>query len=447
MTISFLRTSSRQHKKLTRIVEEHDYPLYLYDFDKIEHQFNRLEASVPDNLQVHYTLKANSNLAICHHLSQLGASADISSIGELVAAIKAGFAPEKIIFTGPGKSDRELSFALKQSIGLIAVESVNEARRLNSLAAEYGLKQDILVRINPLYRTSNSCEVSQGNSSCNIKIDSNTPIQLISTSASKFGIDEQMVLEALEEIVSLENINLKGIHIFTESNVLDYRQLIASCQNTISIANRLRDQGYPISIVDFGGGIGVPYNDVDAEFDVEKFGQQMQLISDNNPYQYNYIFELGRYLICEAGSYVTEVIDIKESQEKKFLILDGGVHQLFRLSMMKASKFMDVLGKERVTTKTVTLAGKLPTPLDIMVEEVEVPHNVEIGDRIIIYNCGAYGFNHSLTNFALHNYPAEIAFSKDKIAVIREPGKVEDFFVNQQFPFVENPENKLATFV
>ena len=447
MTINFLRTPSRKHKEITSMIEEHDYPLYLYDFDKIEHQFNRLTTFLPDNIQVHYTLKANSNLAICHHLSQLGASADISSIGELVAAIKAGFASEQIIFTGPGKSDKELSFALKQGIGLIAVESINEARRLNSLAAEYGLKQDILVRINPLYRTDNSCELSQGASSCNVEIDSNTLIELISTSASKFGIDEQIVLEALEEILSLENINLKGIHIFTESNVLDSQQLIASCQNTINIANRLRDRGYPISIVDFGGGMGVPYNDVDAEFDVEKFGQQMQSISDNNPYQYDYRFELGRYLICEAGSYVTEVIDIKESLGKKFFILDGGVHQLLRISMMKASKFMDVIGKERVKTEKVTLAGKLPTPLDIMVEDVEVPDNVTIGDRIVIYNCGAYGFNHSLTNFALHNYPAEIAFNKDEIAMIREPGKVEDFFVNQQFPFVASPENKLVTSV
>jgi len=447
MTINFLRTLSRQDKKSINIFKEHDYPLYIYDFDKIECQFSRLQEFLPDNIQVHYTLKANSNLAICNHLSQLGVSADISSIGELVAAIKAGFSPEQIIFTGPGKSDRELSFALKQNIALIVVESLNEACRLNSLAVQYGIRQDILVRINPLYRTTNSCEVSQGSSSCNINIESNTPIQLISQSASKFGIDEGVVSEALGEIQSLENINLKGIHIFTESNLLDYQQLIASCQNTINIANRLRDQGYPISIVDFGGGMGVPYNDVDPEFDVEKFGQQMQSISEQNHYRYDYIFELGRYLVCEAGSYVTEVIDIKESQGKKFFILDGGVHQLLRTSMKKASKFMDVVGKDKLATEKVTLAGKLPTPLDIMVEDVEVPDNVEIGDRIVIYNCGAYGFNHSLTNFALHNYPAEVAYSKGQIEVIRESGKVEDFFLNQQLPFVKSMNSELVNLV
>ena len=197
----------------------------------------------------------------------------------------------------------------------------------------------------------------------------------------------------------------------------------------------MREQGYPISIVDFGGGMGVRYNNVDAEFDIKEFGKQIQTISDNNPYQYQYFFELGRYIVCEAGSYVMEVVDIKESQSKKFFILDGGVHQLLRTSMKKANKFMDVIGKEKINTEKVTFAGKLPTPLDIMVEDVEVPDNVEIGDRIIIYNCGAYGFNHSLTNFALHNYPAEIAYSKGEIQVIRESGKVEDFFINQKlFP-------------
>lgn len=430
----------KKKQQIETIVKLQQTPLYVYDFDKIEHQFNQLVQCLPNNVQVYYTLKANSNLAICYHLANLGASADISSIGELVAAIKAGHSPEKILFTGPGKTTRELSFALKQGIGLVVVESVNEAHRLNALAQESGVKQDILIRINPLYRTSNSCEVRQTDSNCNLDANSDTPIQLISQNASKFGIDEQRLLEALNQIVSLSNLNLKGIHIFTESNLLDYQQLVASCENTINIANRLRDEGYSISIVDFGGGMGVPYNAIDAEFDIQKFGQKMQEISDNNPYEYEYIFELGRYLVCESGSYVTEIVDIKESQGKKFFILDGGVHQLLRtsISMKKASKFMDVVGKEKVTSEKVTLAGKLPTPLDIMVEDVEVPEDLEIGDHLVIYNCGAYGFNHSLTNFALHNYPAEVAYQNGMIKLIRSRGKVDDFFINQNMSFLSD---------
>ena len=253
--------------------------------------------------------------------------------------------------------------------------------------------------------------------------------------------------KAIKQIKSLSSLNLKGIHIFTESNVLDYRQLLASWMNTIAIANRLNDRGYAISVLDFGGGIGIPYNWVDAEFDMESFGRELQEIFENNPYPYDCMVEIGRYLVGEAGCYITEVVDIKESLGKKFIIVDGGVHQLLRTSMKKASKYMEVLGKNDRPTQTATLGGKLPTPLDVMVEDVEVPDNLEIGDRIAIYNCGAYGFNHSITNFILHNYPAEVAYSNGEIQLIRKPGKTEYFFVNQKLPLVENLENQFYAVV
>ena len=102
---------------------------------------------------------------------------------------------------------------------------------------------------------------------------------------------------------------------------------------------------------------------------------------------------------------------------------------------------MDVIGRDKTNTEKVTFGGKLPTPLDIMVEDVDVPVGVEIGDRIIIYNCGAYGFNHSMTNFTLHNYPMEVAHTQGFVKVIRESGKVEDFFINQNMPFVNAYNN------
>ena len=424
-------------------------PLYLYDLNKIDRQYAQLREYLPPNFRIHYALKANSNLTICHRLAQLGAAADVSSLGELSAALKTGFPPELILFTGPGKTNLELVAALEAGIGTIVLESVNEARRLNDLAQKYGSKQQVLLRINPLYRTSESCEISQGVSQCQSNngndSESRMTIQTIATTASKFGVDEAQAEEAIATISSLSHLNLQGIHIFTESNVLDYQQLLAGWQNTIAIANRLNEQGYPLSQIDFGGSIGVPYNAVDNEFDMESFGWELQRVFQNNPYPYDCKVEIGRYLVGEAGCYVTEVVDIKESQGKKFIIVDGGVHQLFRLSMKKASKYMEVLGKSNSRTQKVTLAGKLPTPLDIMVEDLEVPEEIEISDRLVIYNCGAYGFNHSLTNFCLHNYPGEVAYSNGEIRLIRESGKVEDFFLNQKLPFVENPEKKLAT--
>ena len=128
-----------------------------------------------------------------------------------------------------------------------------------------GIKQDVLIRINPLYRSSQSCEIRQQGTNCDGSKEENgsqpkATIQTIVSSASKFGVDEALALEEIGAIASLAHLNLQGIHIFTESNVLDYKQLLASWTNTIDIANRIADQGYPISQIDFGGGIGIPYN-------------------------------------------------------------------------------------------------------------------------------------------------------------------------------------------
>ena len=427
--------------------QKYGTPLYLYDFHKIGHQYAKLREYLPPNFKILYTLKANSNLSICHKLAQLGAGADISSIGELGAALTAGFSAEQMTFTGPGKTNLELKTALQARIGTIVLESVNEACRLNNLAEQEGIKQEVLIRINPLYRSDLSCEIRQQGTNCDSSKEENgsqpkATIQTIASSASKFGVDEALALDEIGAIASLAHLNLQGIHIFTESNVLDYKQLLASWTNTINIANRIADQGYPISQIDFGGGIGIPYNSVDDEFDMASFGKELQQIFDSNPYPYDCIVEIGRYLMGEAGCYVTEVVDIKESQGQKFIIVNGGVHNLLRLSMKVVSRYMEVLGKQATPTAKAIVGGKLPTPLDIMVEGVAVPSDLAIGDKIVIYNCGAYGFNHSLTNFALHNYPAEVAYSNGEMQLIRKRGNIEDFFLNQKLPFVENLEKK-----
>ena len=428
-------------QEIQAALNQYGAPLYLYNLDKIDRQYARLRQSLPENFRIFYTLKANSNLSLCHRFAQLGCGADISSIGELTAARKVGVSSDELVFTGPGKNDSELIAALEAGIGLVVLESVNEAKRLNRLAGGYARQQDVLIRINPLYRTAQSCEIRERGSCGNSNEDSlgsSLPIQTIASSASKFGIDEAVATEAIAAIAALPNLNLKGIHIFTESNVLDYRQLLASWTNTLNIANRLNDQGYSITLLDFGGGIGIPYNAVDEEFDIHSFGRELQQLFENNPYPYQCIVEIGRYLVGEAGCYITEVVDIKESQGQKFIILDGGVHQLLRLSMKPASKYMEVLGHEGQYAQKATLGGKLPTPLDVLVEDVSVPEDIAIGDRLVIYNCGAYGFNHSLTNFALHNYPAEVAYQDGTLCLIRSHGTVEDFFANQSLPFMAN---------
>ena len=420
------------HQEIQNASIQYGTPLYLYNFDKIRDQFLHLKNNLPDNFYTHYTLKANSSLAVCSHLAQLGSKVDICSEGELSMALKAGFSPGQIVFTGPGKEDRELNAALEAGCALIVLESLNEASRLNDLAQKHGVRQSVLLRINPMYRTQNSCEIKESSANSKDGKSNEFRTSFCKLEASKFGVDEDQAEEAMAVIAKMENLKIKGIHIFTESNVLDYTELMLSWQNTIRIANALRDKGYSIDTVDFGGGIGVPYHDTEPLFDIESFGEQLQKISDQNTYHYEYILEMGRYILAEAGMYITEVIDIKDSYDATFVIVNGGSHHLCRSTYLREmNSYMDVIGKKTVAGKKVKLVGKLPTPTDIMVDEIMIPEDIAIGDQIVIYNCGAYGFNFSRANFLLHQYPAEAAYENGELSLIRIRGNVSDFLINQ----------------
>jgi diaminopimelate decarboxylase len=415
-------------QEIEQAVSQHGTPLYLYNLDVVESRYKALCEGLPSNCQVYYALKANSNLTICHYLAQLGAAAEVSSLGEFVAALKSGFLAESIVFTGPGKTHQELVSAIAKGVGLIVVESVNEAQRVNEIAAQHGICQDVLLRINPRFRSLNSCEVR----ACSVDESALKPIQMNGQGSSKFGVDEEAAKEAIATLSTLKHLQLKGIHIFTESNVLDYVQLLDAWRNTIEIANQFRQAGHPISILDFGGGVGVPYNSVDQAFDLISFGRELTALFERSPYSYTCILEIGRYLVCEAGCYIASVVDVKQSKGQTFVLINGGVHHIYRTpAMQNASKYLQVLGKDTDAQRSVVLAGQLPTPIDVIVKDVQLPETVEIDDTVVIYNCGAYGFNHSLTNFALHPYPAEAAYVQGQLVLVRSRGTIEDFFIHQ----------------
>ena len=403
-------------------------PLYVYNVDLMVQRFEQLQGCLPPNFRLHYALKANANLTICRRFAKLGAAAEVSSLGELITALRVGFDSREIVFTGPGKSRQELLAALEKGVGLVVVESIGEARRLEELAAVQDVVQPVLLRVNPAFRTANSCEVRSGGAA-QAACDTLKPISMNGQGASKFGVDEAAMAATLAAMVELKHLEFRGIHVFTESNVLDYRQLLAAWQNTESIAANLRASGIPVHTLDFGGGIGISYNAIDDEFDTVAFGVALAEHFSTGANPYHCILEMGRYLVGEAGYYLAEVLDVKESQGQRFVILHGGIHNLYRTpAMQPASRYLRVLGKGGSPTRPAVLAGQLPTP----VREVELPEDIVIGDVVAIQNCGAYGYNHSLTNFALHPYPPEVAIASGEMVVIRDRGTYDDFFVHQK---------------
>ncbi len=423
---------------LHQAVSRYDTPLFLYNFATIATRYHTLTDHLPSHCRVHYALKANSNLALCHHLAQLGAAAEVSSLGEFVAALKAGYDAAAIVFTGPGKPTEELMMAMGAGVGLVVVESLNEAARVDAIAQQLGKQQSVLLRINPNYRTEQSCEVTACAVSQPLEVktsgDGLQPIQMNVQGASKFGIDEAAAPDVLSQMQAMHHLDIQGIHVFTESNVLDYTHLLAAWRNTLTIADRLRHAGYPITTLDFGGGIGIPYNKVDTAFDMASFGQAFKTLLATAAYPYQCILEIGRYLVCEAGCYLTRVVDVKQSQGQPIVIINGGIHHLYRTpAMQPASKFLEVLGKTG-TMQRALLAGQLPTPIDVLTREVPLPTDIAIGDILAIYNCGAYGFNHALTNFTLHPHPAEVAYHHNDLSLIRSRGNIADFFTHQVLP-------------
>lgn len=414
------------HDQIQDLNRKYGTPFYLYDLEKIRYQYLSLESSLPNSFKIYYALKANSNLSICHLLATLGSGADVSSLGELFCATESGFTPNMMLLTGSGKTAEILAMAVKKHLGLIVLESVTEARRLNRIAKNYNLKQDVVIRINPLHKESFG-EVP------------------ISQYASKFGVDEEHAIEVLSEITIMQHLNLVGIHVYTASNVLDYRKMLESMEQTIAIADYFRSQGFPIEVIDFGGGLGVSYDIEQNCFDLHRFSQGVKKLVENSSYPYGYIFEIGRYLVAESACYVCEIMDLKQSRGKQYAILNGGIHQLYRPLMNRANQLLEVISKDLPHQKDknsdkdindfnksehFTLAGLLPTPADILIEDVLLK-SPEIGDLVVIYKCGAYSFNHSLANFALHPYPAEIAYQFGEVSLIRKRGIASDFGRNQ----------------
>ena len=296
------------------LANKYGTPLYAYSTDIIRKKYLLLKANIPENIDIFYSIKANPNLSICSFINSIGAGAEISSSGELFAALKSGFSPKKIIFDGPGKTDEELKYAIKNGVNIINVESVSELKRINSIAKNQNKKVNVCLRINPRLRLETKILMGSG--------------------SQKFGIDEEKAGSVINFALGLNNINLLGIHIYSGSQITSNSELLKNIENTIRIACEYSKKfNFPLKCINLGGGIGIPY-DKKLEVDIKKFGEGLSSIIKKKSILYNlkdtkFILELGRYLTAEAGIYLTKVIDVKESRGRKYVIVDGGINHSF----------------------------------------------------------------------------------------------------------------------
>jgi diaminopimelate decarboxylase len=394
------------------VLKAYDTPLYVYDFSSIQHNYNLLLENFPQ-FDIFFSIKANPSLAICSFLSQLKCGAELASDGELSIALKAGFQPENIVFAGPAKTDGELTYAINAGIASVNVESFGELERLNDIAKRLGKSVDVCLRVNTKLSEVTTKEVMAGGS-------------------SRFGIDEEKIFERLDPL-NYDYINFVGIHVYTASGILDVDAILRNFERTLRVASRLRESGFPIEIVDVGGGFGVPYLEDDEELDIALLGDKTEKLLQSFPElsDARKILELGRFLMAQSGVFLTRVMDVKCSRGKTFVATDGGMNNFFRPILMEHNHPTFVVNKlGKPETDTVNIGGPICTPIDVIGKDVSAP-DVEEGDVIGYFNAGAYGYSMSMHNFLSHPNPPEVAIYGGESYLIRERATLEDIFEGQ----------------
>jgi diaminopimelate decarboxylase len=399
-------------------------PLYVYDLDVIERQFDALRAALPPSVEIAYAVKANPALAIVAHLGHLGLGADVASGGELATARRAGIPAERIVVTGPGKRDAELRDAVAAGVRAITVESPGELDRLERIAADASRRVPVLLRAS--VSTADRLE----------------RVRLVGDDgAGKFGMDEPDMRAAARSAARSRHLELLGVHRFGASNVLDAGRLAAHVDETVELARAVAAHAaVPLRLVDAGGGLGIPYEAHEESLDVAGFGRRVSALAASwattpGMRDLRLLLEPGRYLVGAAGAYVARVVDRKRVGEAEVAILDGGVHHLLRPALVGQEHRVRVLGADPRTARSwpVTIAGPLCSGLDIFAANATLSAPA-VGDLVAVLDTGAYGFTESMPLFLSHAIPAEVAIRGGRAALIRPRLEPAEWLDRQLLP-------------
>ena len=364
-----------------------DTPLFVYDSAMLTARVAQWRAAMPTDVQLHFAMKANPYAPLLAFMARLVDGFDVASGGELKTAIDSGMAAAHISFAGPGKRDRELEAAIVAGATL-NLESAGEAARALSIAARIGVTPRLAVRVNPDFDLKGSGMKMGGG-------------------AKPFGVDAAEVPALVRRLIAA-GADWQGFHIFAGSQALDAAAIADTQAQTVALAARLADAiGATPPLVNLGGGMGVTYFPGDTAVDAAAVGSALGETLAARPAVLagsRFAMELGRWLVAEAGVYLTRIVDRKTSHGETFLVTDGGLHHQLAASgnfgtvirrnypIAVASAF----GGEPV--ETVSVVGCLCTPLDRLGDQVALPR-ADVGDLIAIFQAGAYGASASPAAF------------------------------------------------
>jgi diaminopimelate decarboxylase len=390
----------------------------VYDASLLQKKWELLRKTCPLEFDISYSVKANPNPAILRFFLSKGCGLEIASGGEFFLALREGSAPDKVLFAGPGKAEGELEFVLSNKIGEIHAESLVEVERISSISRQLQMRARIALRINPKDEAQGGAMRMGGKS-------------------APFGIDEEMLEDAIDRVFSDSALEFRGIHLFSGTQILDHTVLIRQYRKGIEIGLKAaRRLGRPIHTLDFGGGLGIPYFPNEKPLDMDALRDELARLMTEVRHEplFNgtrFVLEPGRYLVGEAGIYVARVVDKKTSRGKNYLILDGGMNHHLAASgnlgqVIKKNFPVAILNKEQSTEfERVDIVGPLCTPLDVLARDVDLP-KAKVGDLVGVFQSGAYARTASPLDFLSHPHPAEVLVCNGQVELIRRRGTHED---------------------
>jgi diaminopimelate decarboxylase len=371
-------------------------PFYAYDRGLLAARVAELRAALPPTVKLHYAMKANPFPALVGFMSQRVDGVDVASAGELTVALDAGADPKEISFAGPGKTEAELCQAVAAGV-LVNVESMREVTLLGRIARAMALPARVAVRVNPDFELKGSGMKMGGG-------------------PKQFGVDTDQVVHVLEHIRA-ENLVFEGFHLFAGSQNLNAESICDAQRQSYDLALRLSAHApAPVRFLNLGGGFGIPYFPGEQRLDLAPIASNLYSIAQRarrDMPQASLVIELGRYLVGEAGVYVSKVIDRKVSREQVFLITDGGLHH----HLAASGNFGQVIRKNYpvaignrmgdASIESASVVGPLCTPLDLLADRVTLPVARE-GDLVVVFQSGAYGASASPQAFLGHPACVEV---------------------------------------
>jgi len=394
---------------LSSHVDEWATPCYVYSRATIERHWRAFDAAFAEQPHlVCYAVKANSNLAVLNILAKLGSGFDIVSVGELERVLKAGGAADKIVFSGVGKTRKEIERALQAGIRCFNIESEAELDLLETIAAETGVKAPVSLRVNPDVDAKTHPYISTG------------------LKDNKFGVAVDAAIDVFKRMASSPHLNVVGVDCHIGSQLTDVKPFVDALERVLLLVDHLEELGIHLHHLDLGGGLGICYQDEEPPQPAEQINALLTKLGSRS---YEILVEPGRAIVGNAGLLITEVLYLKHGEEKNFAIVDAAMNDLMRPALYGAWQAIEPLIKtdenSAMEDTIYDVVGPICETGDFLGKDRSL--NIKQGDKLAIRSAGAYGFGMS-SNYNSRPRVAEIMVDGESYQTVRQRETIDDLF-------------------